>query len=70
MAMNYGNADDPKYGNRARAVLKDVPVFLYHVDDLDVLARLVDIPAVRVVMAGDHSVDRYSLGACHSSSAR
>lgn len=70
MAMNYGDADDPKYGSRAREVLKDVPVFLYHVDDLDVLAQLVDVPAVRVVMAGDHSVDRYSLGACHSPSAR
>jgi hypothetical protein len=70
MAMNYGDADDPKYGSRAREVLRNIPVFIYHVDDLDVLEQLVDVPAVRVVMAGDHSVERYSLDACHSSSTR
>ena len=70
MAMNYGAADDPKYGSRAREVLRNVPMFIYHVDDLDVLEQLVDVPSVRVVMAGDHSVDRYLLGACPSPSAR
>lgn len=68
--MNYGDADDPKYGSRSREVLKDVPVFLYHVDDLDVLEQLVGIPSVRVIMAGDHSLDRYSLDACPRRSAR
>ena len=66
MGMNYGSAEAPIYGPLARQLLGDIPVFLYHVPmDRGLLAELVRIPAVRVVMTGDHSADVYDIDACN-----
>lgn len=64
MAMNYGHPDDPKYGDRAQALLGNIPVFIYHVDEVEVAYRLLEIDAVRVIMLGDHSLNHYAANAC------
>ena len=65
MGMNYGTEAAPIYGPVARQHLGGIPVFLYHVPtDRDLLARVVDIPEVRVLMASDHSANVYDINAC------
>ena len=65
MGMNYGAIDDPFYGPRTRQLLGDIPVFLYHVDDIpELLMMLSRLDTVRVILVLDHSRDRYSVSAC------
>ncbi len=65
MAMNYGPMDNPKYGPRTQALLGDIPLFIYHIeDDRNELERLLRIRGVRVILVRDHSLDRYRLNAC------
>ena len=65
MAMNYGAIDDPFYGARTRQLLGDIPMFLYHVDDVpELLMMLSGLDTVRVILVLDHSRDRYSVNAC------
>jgi hypothetical protein len=53
MAMHAGTPDDIRYGPVTRAVLGDIPVFLYHVEDnREFLQELANIPQVRVILAG------------------
>lgn len=64
-AMNYGEPDDPIYGERTRRSLGNVPVFLYHVeDDRELLEDLTSLDAVRVILVVDQSVARYDVNAC------
>lgn len=69
MAMNYGEIDDPIYGPRTRRQLGNIPVFIYHVDDhAETLQALSNMPAVRVILVENHSLDRYGVNACAANS--
>lgn len=65
MAMNSGTADEPIFGWAARDSLRNVPLFLYHAPgEAPFLINLVRETNVRVVLAGDHRLNRYRLNAC------
>lgn len=67
IGMAYGkHIDDPVFGKKTQASLKNIPVFLFHVPDNEKLIReLVSIKNVKVVMVGkDLSINRYDINAC------
>lgn len=66
MTMAYGEVDAPIFGQDTRALLGDIPLFLYHVPNDDQLLReLVADDAVRVVLVGrDQSVGRFEINDC------
>ena len=65
MGMNSGNVESPIYGSNAESLLKDIPLFLYHVpDNEEHLKRLSKIVNVRVILNEDHSVNRFYIDAC------
>lgn len=72
IAMPYGYADNPVYGKSIRKNLGQIPVFLFHVPDIEPLIKnLVDNPNVRVVLVGkDLSVNRYFINSCNQKSIK
>ena len=56
LAMNYahhGDLDKVIYGKHTRKLLKDIPVFIFHIPVKDeLLKELVNIPQVRVMLVG------------------
>jgi glycerophosphoryl diester phosphodiesterase len=65
MGMNYGEIDNPIYGQRMRASLGNIPVFIYHViDDKKLLQELSSLSPVQVLLARDQSLDLFSVSAC------
>lgn len=65
MGMPVGASDDPVYGADASKILQHVPVFIYHAPaDEKTLNRLLLDDEVRVVIMGDHSLNRYRKTAC------
>lgn len=62
MGMNSGEPGALIYGPEACRALRNVPVFIYHTpDESDRLGELLAAPDVRVILVGDHSLDRYGL---------
>jgi hypothetical protein len=66
LAMPYGEADNPVYGQDAQESLGTVPVFLFHVpDNKSLLPALAGRSAVRVMLVGrDKSIDRFDATDC------
>jgi len=68
VAMPYGSIEKPIYADKAEKILKDIPVFLFHVpDDETLLNSLIRRKEVRVLLAGrDISTDRSSINLCEN----
>jgi hypothetical protein len=65
MGMNFGDKDNPIYGEVTRENLGGIPVFVYHVeDDINILKMLSSLKAVRVILVENHSLNRYHINAC------
>lgn len=67
IGMAHGkHINDPVYGEKTQASLKNIPLFLFHVpDDEKLIRKLVNIRDVKVVMVGkDLSINRYDIDAC------
>lgn len=68
MGMNSGGSENSGgsqtmiYGAETKAILHDLPVFLYHVpDEQQLLEELLELPAVRVILIQDQRLNRYGL---------
>ena len=62
MGINYGEVDNPIYNAISEKVLKNVPMFIYHVPNNPSLIRyLTRKDNVRVVLNSDETVDMFML---------
>ncbi len=70
MAMNYGELDDPIYGEHTRERLKNVPVFLYHLPVDEVLVdELLALKNVRAFIVGNNqSINFHNKNSCENNS--
>ena len=65
MGMNYGALEDPIYGERTKAALGNIPMFIYHVEpDPAILQSLATSGSVRVILVENQSLNRYRLSGC------
>lgn len=61
LALESGDIDDPVHGPRSRRILRNVPLFVYHVpDDPGLMRQLALQDNVRVILPRDHTLDRFS----------
>ena len=70
MAMNYGELDDPIYGEHTRERLKNVPVFLYHLPvDEALVDELMALKNVRAFIVGNNqSINFHNKNSCDKNS--
>ncbi|MBT4196882.1 MAG: hypothetical protein HOE12_21340 [Gammaproteobacteria bacterium] len=70
MAMNYGELDDPIYGEHTRERLKNVPVFLYHLPvDETLVNELLALKNVRAFIVGNNqSINFHNKNSCENNS--
>jgi hypothetical protein len=66
MNYNFGHTQNPVYGPMTQRLLGNIPVFIYHIqDDAEVLQKLANMKAVRVMLVLHHNLNRYNLNACN-----
>jgi len=72
MGMEYGELNDPVYGEKTRQQLGNIPVFLYHLPAEEALVdSLIPIPQVRAFIVGNNlSVDFHHKNNCSSDTSR
>ena len=64
MAMKYGKREKPVFGPNMQKSLGSIPVFIYHVEEVEIFEELSKLPNVRVLMHGDHSVNYFRNNSC------
>lgn len=71
MGIGYGELDDPVFNSTSYRVLKDVPIFVYHVPNDEVLIlNLAAQKNVRVILNSDETVNMFSINSCQSISTQ
>ncbi|UTP73406.1 hypothetical protein NLG07_03975 [Alteromonas sp. LMIT006] len=65
MGTNFGKLDDPVYNSVSEDVLRDVPMFIYHVpNDKALITRLARMGNVQVVLNTDETANAFVLPGC------
>ncbi len=60
LALESGDVDDPVHGPRSERILRNVPLFVYHVpDDAGMMRQLALQENVRVILPRDQTLDRF-----------
>mgnify|MGYP001047071004 FL=1 len=72
MGMEYGELNDPVYGDKTRRQLGNIPVFLYHLPaDETLVDSLLPVPQVRAFIVGNNlSIDLHHKDNCGSDRSR
>lgn len=63
IAMPSGKKDELIYTDKTKKILKNIPIFLFHIPNDDkLLSKLVNDPSIRVMLVGrDKNINRYDL---------
>ncbi len=65
MGISFGSLENPVFNSTSERVLKNIPLFIYHVPNNELLIRrLSKLPNVKAILNTNDTVDMFSISSC------